>query len=93
MTDRATYAARFTERARQAPGRPKHRYLARLDSILRIQEYVVADSTARQIPVIETDGVDDVTSMAAGVIGDHLEKQQARRKSAADANGKKHRKT
>lgn len=73
LSDRQAYETRFAERARQAPERPVHRYLAHLDEILRIQEHILANSMVHDIPVIETATVDDLTSNAVVIIGDHLE--------------------
>ena len=88
LSDRQAYETRFSERASGAPRRPSHKYLSRLDEILKIQEYILESSMAFDFPIIETSTVDGLTSAAAMVIGERLQDQEEFQKGL-NGNGKR----
>ncbi len=86
LSNHEAFEMRFAERARQAPERPVHRYLANLENIMRIQDYILTESKAHGIPVIETSTDDDAANTAVMLIGDHLDAQTG---SSGQAGAKK----
>ncbi len=76
VSDRASYAARFAKRAREAPRRQRNRYLDNLDHIMHIQEYLVGRCVQEDIPVIDADAVEDETSAAVMVVVERLQEQE-----------------
>ena len=88
VSDRASYSARFAKRAREAPKRRRNRYLDNLDHIMRIQEYLVGRCVQEEdIPVIDAEAVEDVTSAAVMVVVERLQEQEEVRARLA-LNGK-----
>ena len=87
VSDRASYAARFAKRAREAPKRRPNRYLDNLDQIMHIQEYLVGRCVQEDIPVIDADAVEDETSAAVMVVVERLQEQEEVRARLA-VNGK-----
>jgi 2-phosphoglycerate kinase len=51
--DEDAFTTRFAARARDAVRRPPHRYIENLDSILRIQEYLLELAEAEGIPIVD----------------------------------------
>jgi 2-phosphoglycerate kinase len=47
------FATRFTARAKDTARRPTHRYLESLDSILKIQEYLLELAEAEGVPIVD----------------------------------------
>jgi 2-phosphoglycerate kinase len=87
VSDRASYAARFAKRAREAPKRRPNRYLDNLDQIMHIQEYLVGRCVQEDIPVIDADAVEDETSAGVMVVVERLQEQEEVRARLA-VNGK-----
>jgi len=77
LSDRKAYAARFAERGKRAPERPPHKYLQHLDDILKVQEFILENSMAHDIPLLDTGSTEDLTSSATVVIGEHLARHPA----------------
>jgi len=91
LEDRAAYEARFAKREAESPARSSHWYLSRLDDILRIQEYIVQSCAEADIPVLDTNAVEDLTSAAALVVVEKLQDQEVIQ-SLVGGNGKKKKK-
>ncbi len=51
--DEKAFAARFRSRAKTAHGRPEHRYLKHLDSILRIQDHLLDLADRHDVPIVD----------------------------------------
>jgi 2-phosphoglycerate kinase len=51
--DEDAFSTRFAARAKNAVGRPPHRYIENLDSILRIQEYLLELAEEEGIPIVD----------------------------------------
>ncbi|MFH1566476.1 MAG: ATP cone domain-containing protein [Gemmatimonadota bacterium] len=88
LEDRAAYAERFTRRAKVAPARGSDRYLAHMDDILKIQEHILRLHGERDLPVIDTNAVEDVTSAAVMVVVETLQDREEVVR-AMEGNGKK----
>ncbi len=73
ITDSEDYGHRFGRRADQAPARPKHRYLAHLEEIFKIQDHIIECYSARSLPVISNNSTESVTSEAAMVVSEQLQ--------------------
>ena len=80
LGDRKVYEERFAKRAAAAPSRPTHRYLSHLEEILKIQEHIVESSAQHDIPIIDTETVEDATSAAVMVVVEHLQEQEEMKK-------------
>ena len=94
LEDRKAYEKRFAQRATASPARPRHRYMANLEEILKIQEHIVACHALRNLPVIDTQSVPDVTSAAVMVVVEQLQEQEEVRRAlqAPRKKGKRKRK-
>jgi 2-phosphoglycerate kinase len=57
VLDREAFASRFAARA-QDEARPAHRYVANLDAILRIQDYILEQAEAHDVPIVENASFD-----------------------------------
>jgi 2-phosphoglycerate kinase len=51
--DEDAFVTRFARRAKDAARRPPHRYVENLDSILRIQEYLLELAEAEGVPIVD----------------------------------------
>ena len=51
--DQDAFTTRFAARAKAAVRRPPHRYIENLDSILRIQEYLLELAEAEGVPIVD----------------------------------------
>ena len=71
--DQDMYEDRFAKREQEAPVRNKHKYLAHLEKILKIQQHILDVCTAGNVPVIDTTMVEDGVSMAAMVVAEYLQ--------------------
>ena len=91
LEDRAAYEARFAKREVEAPARSSNRYLSHLDDILRIQEHIVQICAEADIPVLDTNAVEDLTSAAALVVVEKLQDQEEIQ-NLVGGNGKKKKK-
>jgi len=91
LEDRAAYETRFAKRAEEAPARSSNRYLSHLDDILRIQEHIVQLCAEADIPVLDTNAVEDLTSAAALVVVEKLQDQEEIQ-NLVGGNGKKKKK-
>ena len=87
LADKDAYAERFAKRATEAPARPVHRYLSHLKDILKVQSDIVDWSYAHDIPVIDPNSVDDVTSAAVMVVVERLQ-EEAEVKEIMASNGR-----
>ncbi len=94
LSDRQAYEARFTKRANQAPERSAHKYLAHLDTILKIQDHLVECNTQMDIPVIDVESVEDPASATAMVVVEQLQEKEeiARLLDGGDKKKKKKKK-
>ena len=62
--DEGAFTTRFSARAKNAARRPPHRYLENLDSILKIQDYLLELAEAEGIPIVDNSRFDtSVTSI------------------------------
>ena len=57
--DEDAFGTRFAARAKNAAGRPPHRYIEHLDSILRIQEYLLELAEEEGVPIVDNSVFDD----------------------------------
>ncbi len=89
LEDRQAYEERFAKRAALAPSRPTHRYLSHLEEIFKIQEHIVESSSKHDIPIIDTETVEDATSAAVMVVVEHLQEQEELKKGLAQKQRKK----
>lgn len=92
LTDRDAYEERFATRAAEAPARAVHQYVSHLDEILKIQSDIVEWCANEDIPVIDPDSVEDVTSAAVMVVVERLQEQEEVKKILASKGKKKGRK-
>ncbi len=91
VQDREAYEGRFAKRGKEAPARGSKRYLGHLEEILTIQEHILAVYGEDDIPVVDTNDVEDVTSAAVMVVGERLQ-EVPEIQELLDTNGKKRRK-
>jgi 2-phosphoglycerate kinase len=62
--DEDAFTTRFAKRAKDAARRPRHRYLENLDSILKIQDYLLELAEAEGVPIVDNSVFDtSVTSV------------------------------
>lgn len=74
-----SFRSRFSARARDAAGRPPHRYLENLDAILKIQDHFLELADKHHIPIVDNDQFDrSVLSIVRHVT------ETLRKKSPAD---------
>ncbi len=97
VSEQEAYKERFTGRARQAPARGSHKYLANLDHILEIQAHVLERCARHKVPVIDMVTLDDATREAVLVVGQYLSQQEgrqpkAKKKRASSTKGKRSKK-
>lgn len=92
VQDPDAYEERFAQRAREAPERGSERYLSHLEEILTIQEHILTVYGEEDIPVVDTNDVEDVTSAAVMVVGERLQEEKDLQR-LLEGNGKrKHKK-
>ena len=89
LADRDAYEERFANRAVEAPARAVHQYVSHLDEILKVQSDIVEWCANEDIPVIDPDSVEDVTSAAVMVVLEQLQEQEEVRKILAPQGKKK----
>jgi 2-phosphoglycerate kinase len=89
ITDPEDYGRRFGRRADQAPARPKHRYLAHLDEIFKIQDHIIECYSACGLPVISNTSSEGITSEAAMVVSEQLQDQDEIRAALGEEIKKK----
>ena len=75
LEDRQSYKERFAKRAVAAPSRFVHKYLDHLEEILMIQQHIMESAADYDIPIIDAESLEDVTSAAVMVVIEHLQKQ------------------
>ena len=92
LAGRDAYEERFAGRAAEAPSRAVHQYVSHLDEILKVQSDIVDWCADEDIPVIDPDSVEDVTSAAVMVVMEQLQEQEEVRKILAPPGKKKGRK-
>jgi 2-phosphoglycerate kinase len=80
VSDRRLYEDRFAKRQQAAPARSKHKYLSRLEEILKIQRHILDSCNAADIPVIDTAAVEDGVSTAVMVVAERLQEHAMIRK-------------
>lgn len=56
--DEEAFATRFTSRGSRAAGRPPHRYLENLDSILRVQDHFLELADRYNVPIVDNVSLD-----------------------------------
>ena len=89
LEDRQSYEERFAKRAAAAPSRFVHKYLDHLEEILKIQQHIMEAAAAYDIPIIDAESLDDVTSAAVMVVIEHLQKQDEFRQVSGNKKRKK----
>jgi 2-phosphoglycerate kinase len=72
VTDPETHRAHFRTRLEHAQSRRPPRYLARFDAIRRIQEHILLQAKAYQVPELEVENLDDVVREAADLVVEQL---------------------
>ncbi len=83
LTDEKEYEKRFTRRAEQAPLRPKHRYLAHMEEIFKIQEHMIECYNNCDLPVISENSSEGLIAAAAMMVGEQLQEVSEIRKALA----------
>jgi 2-phosphoglycerate kinase len=73
ISDRNAFEERFQQRAAEAPERSSDKYLSHIEQILKIQDYILENTTRDDIPVIDTTTVEDLTSSAVMVVVERLQ--------------------
>lgn len=73
ISDPEVFKDRFQQRAAEAPERSSKKYLAHMEHILKIQEYILDNMTRDDIPVIDTTTVEDLMSSAVMVVVERLQ--------------------
>lgn len=90
VTDRQVYEGRFSKRARKAPSRESHKYLANLDRILAIQDHILECADDVDVPTIDMTAVEDPSSAAVTAVAERLQKEKAIRQALGNGkSGKK----
>ena len=74
--DEARFKHRFISRQEATVTRPVHKYLANLDSILKIQNYVLSMAEQHGAPIIDNLSFDETVAEALRLIGDFLSHQE-----------------
>ena len=74
--DEARFKHRFISRQENTVSRPVHKYLANLDSILKIQNYVLSMAEQHNAPIIDNLTFDETVAEALRLIGDFLNRQE-----------------
>ena len=74
--DEARFKHRFISRQESTVSRPVHKYLANLDSILKIQNYVLSMAEQHNAPIIDNLTFDETVAEALRLIGDFLNQQE-----------------
>ncbi len=72
LTDEKEYEKRFARRAQQAPSRSKHRYLAHMKEIFRIQDHMMECYRRAGLPVISNSSAENFVSTAAMIVNEQL---------------------
>lgn len=73
--DEDAFSTRFATRAKDAVRRPPHRYIEHLDSILRIQEYLLELAEEEGIPIVDNSVFDDSVVSIIRHVTETLRKQ------------------
>jgi 2-phosphoglycerate kinase len=73
--DEDAFSTRFAARAKSAVRRPPHRYIENLDSILRIQEYLLELAEEKGIPIVDNSLFDASVSSIIRHVTETLRKQ------------------
>jgi len=73
--DEDAFITRFAARAKDAVGRPPHRYVENLDSILRIQDYLLELAEAGGVPIVDNSSFDASVISIIGHVTETLRKQ------------------
>ena len=92
LEDRQSYEERFAKRAAAAPSRFVHKYLDHLEEILKIQQHIMEAAAEYDIPIIDAESLEDVTSAAVMVVIEHLQKQDELQKIQGHKNKKRKKK-
>ncbi len=74
--DEARFKHRFIARQDTTVSRPVHKYLANMDSILKIQNYVLTMAEQHNAPIIDNLTFDETVAEALRLIGDFLNHQE-----------------
>ena len=73
--DEDAFTTRFASRAKDAARRPVHRYLENLDSILRIQDYLLELAEADGVPIVDNSHFDTSVTSVIRHVTETLRKQ------------------
>lgn len=80
--DDDAFASRFQQRGKQAHGRPPHRYLEHLDSILKVQDHLLELADRYDVPIVDNSSVDRSVLFVIRHVAEALRKREKR-----DADG------
>jgi 2-phosphoglycerate kinase len=73
--DEDAFATRFASRAKDAVGRPPHRYIENVDSILKIQDHLLELAEAGGVPIVDNSSFDASVISIIGHVTETLRKQ------------------
>jgi 2-phosphoglycerate kinase len=85
ISDEEVFEERFQQRAAEAPERSSEKYLSHMKHILKIQNYILENTTRDNIPVIDTTTVEDLTSSAVMVVVERLQDRDEVKKALESA--------
>lgn len=90
LTDKKEYEKRFTRREEQAPSRPKHRYLAHMEEIFKIQDHIIECYNNCDFPIISDASSEGLVASAAMMVSEQLQEIGEIRKALAAEEKKKY---
>jgi 2-phosphoglycerate kinase len=73
--DEDAFTSRFAARGKDAIARPPHRYIANLDSILKIQDYLLELADAGGVPIVDNSSFEASVMSIIGQVTETLRKQ------------------
>jgi 2-phosphoglycerate kinase len=85
ISEEEVFEERFQQRAAEAPERSSEKYLSHMTHILKIQDYILENTTRDDIPVIDTTTVEDLTSSAVMVVVERLQDRDEVKKALESA--------
>ncbi len=85
ISEEEVFEERFQQRAAEAPERSSEKYLSHMTHILKIQDYILENTTLDDIPVIDTTTVEDLTSSAVMVVVERLQDREEVKKALESA--------
>ena len=69
------FTTRFASRGKDSVGRPPHRYVENLDSILKIQDHLLELADAWGVPIVDNSSFDASVISIIGQVTETLRKQ------------------